>query len=352
MDIPLHAGVPLGSYGVKHNDTLAIVPLDACDPVDESAPASWDQSVVFVKTLHGRAILVNIALNDMVDVLKLAIEDRLGIAPEKQRLEFAGKQLEEGYTLADYHIKHESTLHLAIPLRGGKCEAAVFKSRFEELLQENRVDRRFNKLYKEGATLEQARQDGGLGTLVAAWHGQLDDGIVRGGEPYYCPHGFLRIALRVPDFETTCKNWAIAYHGTKVENVKNILTGALNRANKDAYGEGGVHLSPSIVYCSHDRYALWRENGSGVGVQYILECRVNPRYIMKRNHTMQWAIEKATGVEGQEKQIDRNFPNCEIEWIVVPLEGQTSVTRQELIVTGIMKRAGNTRPGPLPGNLW
>ena len=97
----------LVSSGIKDGDLIELKERNNTFPI-------------FVKTLTGKTFQVNVESSDTVSIVKVLIYLLEEIIPDQQRLIYAGKQLEEKKTMADYKIEKETTLHLVLRLRGGK----------------------------------------------------------------------------------------------------------------------------------------------------------------------------------------------------------------------------------------
>ena len=85
----------------------------------EALPLTPAGLQIFVRTLTGKTITLEINSSDTVGDIKARIQSKEGILAGRQRLIYAGKHLEDECPVADYHLMKGDTLHLLGSLRGG-----------------------------------------------------------------------------------------------------------------------------------------------------------------------------------------------------------------------------------------
>ena len=227
----------------------------------ESSDVLPRQFPVFVKTLTGKTIQIDVNKNDFVEDLKQSIEDKEGVLVTQQRLmHCTNGQMEDGHTLREYNIKEHDAIYVLIRLRGGQ------ENYF--LPPEKLLDPRYNFVYP------------GIG--------QDSRSFSRGNRSFTRPYGWKKIALKVlgeydndqwlgvsryDETDSADKEWPVSYHGTRKGFAEAIAEEgyALEKGKRFLYGRG-IYSSPDPEVA--ESYAA-PFNHEGASYKLIFMNRVN-----------------------------------------------------------------------------
>ena len=99
----------ISDIGIKHGSLIQVFNVDV----------TYGGMQIFIKTLTGRTLTIDVPPNEIIYDLKYKIWDKVpDHHPNTMRLIFAGKMLEDLRTLSDYNVEKESTIHMVLRLRG------------------------------------------------------------------------------------------------------------------------------------------------------------------------------------------------------------------------------------------
>ena len=215
---------------------------------------------IYVKTLTGSRITLQVAESFTIADVKAAVEVQEDIPARNQKLVFSGKTLNEEESLKSAGIPPGGTIFLIILLRGGAAEIRLPKS---ELAPDFDYD--FTKETDDGAR------------------------YMRGKFEYKRPYGWYRYALKVlgnPNYggdswlgpggirtQSSAEEWPVSYHGTYMDSAKKIVKEGYKAGPRAVFGKG-VYSSPSLSMVKTCYAQTFDSKGSSWKI--ALQNRVNP----------------------------------------------------------------------------
>ncbi len=219
-------------------DILSKIPKEELTECKEIGLTKKDINIdfyIFLKSLSGKLFLIKTNPNETIKTIKAKYYYISKIPISQQRIIYNGKEFENSKTLSDYKIDNKTTLHIVL-----KQLLTLYSKKPEKQEEYHIPNNLFDPQYDYDFT----------------YINDTNKKFMRGGLEYKRPCGWKRFALKVSGkYENdnwltdkgTCINdseWAVSYHGTKVEKGSSIIEYGLKLSEKYNFSIG--------IYCTSD----------------------------------------------------------------------------------------------------